>query len=96
MISLAFAKADCPVLPRGVRMQEDRVRGGMVLLAPEKAVALDPIGTAILSRVDGSSCFGDIISDLAKTYNAPEDQIEKDVQAFLVGLRTRMFVSVVS
>ena len=93
-MSLTLAPRDVPFLPRGVRVQPDRVRGGMVLLAPEKAVALDEIGVAILSRVDGQASLGQIVRDLAQTYQAPEDQIAADVQSFLQGLRARVFVQV--
>ncbi|MCA0870802.1 pyrroloquinoline quinone biosynthesis peptide chaperone PqqD [Seohaeicola saemankumensis] len=91
---LELAPGDRPVLPRGVRVVDDRVRGGKVLLGPEKAVALDAIGDAILSRVDGTASFAEIIADLAATYSAPEAQIAQDVQRFLVGLRARMFLAV--
>ncbi|WP_170406566.1 pyrroloquinoline quinone biosynthesis peptide chaperone PqqD [Ruegeria arenilitoris] len=93
-MSLALTDTDRPYLPRGVRMVEDRLRGGKVLLAPEKAIALDMIGEAILSRVDGNAEFGAIIADLATTYDAPEEQISKDVQRFMIGLRARMFLGV--
>lgn len=86
--------SDIPYLPRGVRVATDRVRDQIVLLAPEKAVVLDPIGQAILSRVDGSATYGAIIDDLAATYQAPRDQIAGDVQQFLMGLRARMCVMV--
>lgn len=95
-MTLALADADRPYLPRGVRVVTDRVRGGKVLLAPEKAVSLDAIGDAILSRVDGKSSFGSIVTDLAATYQAPKEQIANDVQAFMVGLRARMFLSVMT
>ncbi len=91
---LALADTDRPYLPRGVRMVEDRVRGGKVLLAPEKAIALDMIGEAILYRVDGNAAFGTIIADLAATYDAPEEQISRDVQQFMIGLRARMYLGV--
>ncbi len=93
-MSLALAPSDRPYLPRGVRLHEDRVRGGSVLLAPEKAVALDEIGVAILSRVNGEARFAEIVGDLASTYAAPVDQIEEDVQRFLSGLRGRMYLMV--
>ena len=41
---------DIPYLPRGVRLADDRVRGIRVLQAPERAMQLDAIGDAILSR----------------------------------------------
>lgn len=94
-MTLAFGPMDCPVFPRGVRLHQDRVRGGMVLLAPEKAVALDAIGTAILARVDGRTSFAALIQDLAESYDASAQQIEGDVQSFLMGLRARMYLEVV-
>lgn len=93
-MNLHLSPDEIPYLPRGVRVTEDRVRGGKVLLAPEKAVALDPIGDAILSRIDGQTSFGALIDDLVDTYQAPREQISDDVQTFLSGLRSRMFLAV--
>lgn len=93
-MSLALIPEDRPYLPRGVRLHDDRVRGSTVLLAPEKAVELDQIGVAILTRVTGDASFAQIIEDLAQTYNAPAAQIEEDVQRFLVGLRARLYLMV--
>ena len=93
-MSLALAPEDRPYLPRGVRLHDDTIRGSMVLLAPEKAVELDQIGVAILSRVNGDASFAEIIQDLAQTYNAPAEQIEEDVQRFLTGLRARLYLMV--
>ncbi|MDJ0859690.1 MAG: pyrroloquinoline quinone biosynthesis peptide chaperone PqqD [Dinoroseobacter sp.] len=93
-MNLAIAPNDRPYLPRGVRLHKDKVRGGTVLLAPEKAVALDTIGEAILTRVTGDASFAEIVADLAATYKAPAEQIEGDVQAFLQGLRARVFLMV--
>lgn len=91
---LALAPGDRPGLPRGVRVAEDRVRGGRVLLAPEKALALDAIGEAILERVDGKRDFAGIVADLAAAYEAPAEQIGADVQRFLIGLRARRYLDV--
>ena len=41
---MTLAPTDRPHLLRGVRVVADRVRGGEVLLAPEKAMALDATG----------------------------------------------------
>ncbi|MFC6687261.1 pyrroloquinoline quinone biosynthesis peptide chaperone PqqD [Jhaorihella thermophila] len=91
---LELAPAERPFLPRGVRMARDRVRGGAVLLALEKAIALDAIGEAILSRVTGEATFAEIVADLAATYDAPEGRIAEDVQRFFVGLRARRYLEV--
>lgn len=93
-MTLAFAPNDRPYLPRGVRVHHDHVRGHKVLLAPEKAIELDEIGVAILSRVDGDATFGEIIASLAAAYDAPPERIEEDVQQFLTGLRARVYLLV--
>ena len=67
--------ADIPVMPRGVRLHRDTVRDRWVLLAPERAVTLDDIGHAILSEVDGTRSFEDIVATLAAKYAAPAEQI---------------------
>ena len=78
--------ASVPALPPGVRLKEDTARGEWMLLAPERAMKLDPIAVAILSEVDGARTVSDIVAVLAEKYNAPPDQIGRDVAAFLDGL----------
>lgn len=75
-----------PVIPRGVRLHFDRVRGGWVLLAPERAIHLDPIGHAILSEIDGQRSLGAIAATLAARYGAPPDQVAVDCAEFVAGL----------
>ena len=84
--------ASVPYLPRGVRLHDDRVRGMRVLLAPERAMQLDPVGDAILSELDGQRSLADVILTLCDRYAAPPDQIEGDVQDFLRGLIDRRMV----
>ncbi|THD71731.1 pyrroloquinoline quinone biosynthesis peptide chaperone PqqD [Thalassobius vesicularis] len=93
-MSLHIAPHERPYLPRGVRLMRDKLRDQTVLLAPEKAVALDMVGEAILTRVNGVNSLDEIVTDLAQTYNAPRDQIAGDVQRFLQGLRARIFLRV--
>ncbi|RJL05749.1 pyrroloquinoline quinone biosynthesis peptide chaperone PqqD [Paracoccus aestuarii] len=85
---------DVPYLPRGVRLQGDRVRGIRVLQAPERAMQLDQIGEAILAELDGTRSMDRIVRDLAARYNAPVDQIAGDVRDFLTGLIERRMVFV--
>ena len=86
--------SDVPTLPRGVRLHHDRVRDAWVLLAPERAITLDPIGQAILEEVDGTRTFGDITTALAEKYNAPAEQIREDSAGFLTALKHRRFLDV--
>lgn len=78
-----------PVLLRGVRTHWDAVRNSWVLLAPERAMALDEIGAAILAEADGETPFGQIVERLAAKYNAPAAQIATDARHFLTGLIER-------
>ncbi|MDP5308739.1 pyrroloquinoline quinone biosynthesis peptide chaperone PqqD [Paracoccus spongiarum] len=87
-----IAPEDIPYLPRGVRLADDRVRGIRVLQAPERAMQLDPIGHAILSELDGTRSMAHIARDLAARYEAPEDQIARDLRDFLTGLIERRMV----
>lgn len=84
--------ADRPVLPRGVRLHHDRVRGTWVLLAPERAVRLDEAGHAILSEVDGERSVALIAAALAEKFAAPVAEILGDTREFLGGLWERRLV----
>lgn len=85
---------DIPTLPRGVRLHHDKVRDTWVLLAPERAITLDPVGHAILTEVDGTRSFGQITETLAERYSAPVEQIRSDSSGFLDALRNRRFLDV--
>jgi coenzyme PQQ biosynthesis protein PqqD len=81
-------------LLRGVRMHWDRVRGTWVLLAPERVLKLDPVGQAILERIDGARPFGALVDDLAETYSAPRERIAEDAGRFLGALIERRMAEV--
>ncbi|MEL7279087.1 MAG: pyrroloquinoline quinone biosynthesis peptide chaperone PqqD [Pseudomonadota bacterium] len=86
--------SDVPKLPRGVRIHHDKVRDAWVLLAPERAITLDPVGQAILEKVDGTRSFDDITKALAEKYNAPAQQIREDSAGFLTALKNRRFLDI--
>jgi pyrroloquinoline quinone biosynthesis protein D len=85
-----------PRLPRGVRTKFDAVRNTAMLLAPERAVRLDPIAAAILAETDGVRSFAAVVQVLADKYNAPAAQIAADARKFLVDLMDRRMLEVVS
>jgi pyrroloquinoline quinone biosynthesis protein D len=78
-----------PALLRGVRLHRDAVRDTWVLLAPERALRLDPIAAAILAETDGATPFAEIVARLAARYAAPADRIAADASTFLAGLIER-------
>ena len=59
-----------PVLPRFVRLHEDRVRGRWVLLAPERIVEPDEVAIEVLRLCDGRRTLGQIADELAASYDA--------------------------
>ena len=82
-----------PVIPRGVRLTEDKVRNRWVLLAPERILELDDIAQAILIRCDGLRDVNAISGDLARSYNADPAEIMTDVKEMLGDLAARHFVT---
>jgi len=85
-----------PVLPRGVRLREDRARGGFTLMAPERVLKLDPIANEVLKRVDGAATVAAIVDDLARTFAADRAQIEQDVKSMLQGLADKRLLDLVA
>ena len=83
---------DRPRLPRGVRLQHDPVRDTPVLLGPEVALMLDPIGQAVLAELDGQRDLEEISPLLAARYDAPLEMVSADIAEFLDGLIARRLV----
>ncbi len=81
-----------PVLPPGVRLHWDAVRGSHVLLAPERVLMLDEVGHAILSRVDGTTPIEALVTGLAADFAAPVEEVGADVAEFLTGLARERLV----
>lgn len=81
-----------PRLPRGVRLHRCSVRDSDVLLGPERALMLDPVAHAILSRVDGAASEAEIVADLCVAFGAPAAQVGRDVSAFLADLAEKRLV----
>lgn len=91
---MSLKPEDVVVVPRGVRVHRDTVRDNMVLLAPERAINLDPIGLAILSAIDGTRDFRAITAHLSEQYNAPVEQISGDCAEFISSLIDRRILEV--
>jgi len=94
MTTTPLTKESIVYLPRGVRVKEDKGRERTVLVAPERTVALDEIGVAILAIVDGEKTLADIVEELSIKYNAPKQEIGNDVVAFLRDLQNRGYLDV--
>lgn len=82
-------------LPRGVRLREDPVRKQMVLLAPERALALDEIAVAIVKALDGVRSLDEIAADFARDFDAPKEQVLADILAFAQEFANRRMLEIV-
>ncbi len=83
-------------LARGVRLREDSIRKQMVLLAPERAIALDDIAVAIVNALDGHRSLEDIADDFSSRFQAPKDQILQDIVGFIREFLNRRMLEIVA
>jgi pyrroloquinoline quinone biosynthesis protein D len=82
-----------PRLAPGVRLRVDHVRGGSMLLCPERGVTLDRTASAILRLCSGDRDVDEIVALLRREHeDAPEEAIERDVLGFLRALERRRFI----
>lgn len=79
-------------LARGVRLREDAARGQTVLLAPERALALDDIAVAIVNALDGVKTLDEIAGSFALQFEAPKDEILHDIIGFIREFASRRMV----
>ncbi|KAB2698127.1 pyrroloquinoline quinone biosynthesis peptide chaperone PqqD [Brucella haematophila] len=92
--SVTIKAADIVRLARGVRLRVDEVRGQTVLLAPERAMALDDIAILIVNALDGVRSVDAICDAFALEFNAPREQVGSDVLAFVQELANRRMIEV--
>lgn len=92
---VAVTGATVARLARGVRLREDPVRGQTVLLAPERALALDEIAVAIVKALDGTRDLDTIAADFARQFEAPQDQVLADVITFIREFSDRRLLEIV-
>lgn len=75
-----------PAMPRHIKMRHDEGRGRWIILAPERLFDPDEIAVEVLKLCDGERSVKDIVTVMAKEYNAPEDEIRADIVAMLQDL----------
>ena len=75
--------AGTPLLPRHVRLQFDELRKAWAVLAPERVYWPDGTSIGILQKCDGETSVAQIISSLAKDYDASAGEVGPDVIEFL-------------
>ena len=78
-------------LAPGTRLQQDTVRGGWVLLGPERMLVLDDIAQLVVSRLAGQP-VGELIAVLAAEFDAPVEVIGQVVLGLLTTLADKGFL----
>lgn len=81
-----------PFMPRGVRLRHCEVRKGWFLLAPERAVKLNPVAAEVLQTLDGERDFAAVVEDLSRRFDAPVERIAADARPLLLDLINRRMV----
>ena len=83
-----------PRLPRSVKLRHDTSRNRWVVLAPEKVFSPNDVALEILKLCDGSRDVAAVAEELAKTYDAPKEQILAQVLVLLRDLADKGVVTV--
>ncbi|MDW8125745.1 MAG: pyrroloquinoline quinone biosynthesis peptide chaperone PqqD [Geminicoccaceae bacterium] len=91
---MSFAPEDRLVLARGVRVRFDPVRNCHVLLAPERVLFPCPTSVEILGRLGEPRSFGALVAELAAEFDAPAEEIGRDLEALLSDLVAQRVVRV--
>lgn len=81
-----------PRLARGVRLQEDKARGGFVLLAPERVLQANSTAVEVLRLCDGERTLAEVIDALAARFGVARARIAAEVQALLRDLAAKRMV----
>lgn len=82
-----------PRLPSHVRLHHDPVRDAWALLSPEKVMWPDEVSLDILRRCDGAVTADDIVTELARDYDAEPETVRADVLEFLQTWADRRLVT---
>ena len=81
-----------PRLARGVRLHEDKARGGFVLLAPERVLNANGTAVEVLRLCDGERTLSGVVDALAARFSVDRERIDADVKALLADLASKRMV----
>lgn len=90
--TLQVNEASRPVLPRHAKLRFDETRKLWVILAPERVFVPDEIAVEVLQLCDGARDVATMVDALAAKYNAPREEIGRDVIAMLQDLAEKGFL----
>jgi pyrroloquinoline quinone biosynthesis protein D len=83
---VTIAESSVPRLPRHIKLRFDETRQQWLLLGPERVFMPDEIALDVLQRCDGTANVALIADALAQKYQAPREDVEKDVIELLQDL----------
>jgi coenzyme PQQ biosynthesis protein PqqD len=86
---VAIALDARPRLAAKARLRTDRARGRTLLLYPERGLALNATGEAVLRLCDGNRTVGEIADALAAQHSADAAAVRAEVMTFLEALAAR-------
>lgn len=81
-----LAEDSRPRLAERVRLRDDRARGCLVVLGPERVLLPSATAGEVLARCDGQRTVGAIIDELAAQHESDRLAVAADVVSFLQGL----------
>lgn len=82
-----------PALQRFVKLRHDKGRDRWIILAPERILTPDAIAVEVLKLCNGNDSIANIAAQLAQTYNAPQEVIEKDIITMLQELSDKGYIT---
>jgi pyrroloquinoline quinone biosynthesis protein D len=82
-----------PRLPKHARLRFDQARDRWIVLAPERVLVPDEIALAVLQACDGVSTVETICQGLAAQYQAPFEEVRRDVIELLQDLADKGIVA---
>jgi pyrroloquinoline quinone biosynthesis protein D len=75
-----------PALRPNIKFRPDPVRGGWVVLAPERILTPNEYAADLIRLCDGRRTVADIAAELAELYDAESGTIAADIMPVLQGL----------
>jgi pyrroloquinoline quinone biosynthesis protein D len=78
-----------PKLAPKTKLRLDPKTGKYILLYPEKGLALNATGAAILKLCDGDKTLSDIVTTLAEEFRSDASVLRSEVLAFVQALLDR-------
>lgn len=83
------ALAQRPRLATKARLHFDRHASQHLILYPEKGLALNETGAAVVKLCTGDRTITEIVDALSREWNAPRPRIEQEVRVLLEQLERR-------